>query len=105
MPFIRYGKSTAIGRKVDRIFKHAAIVPEQILELNSIIGIADPVKQKVGIAIVPLLWNYEWESGPALRVLLLPGELEFRRIDMLEHGVKSMITGEIRNFLMSAINK
>jgi len=105
MPFIRYDRSTAIGRKVDRVFKSASIAPDKILELNSIIGIADLVKQKVGITIVPLLRNYEWENDPALRVLPLPGEPECRWIGMLEHGSKSMITGEIRSFLMSAINK
>ncbi|QEI06592.1 LysR family transcriptional regulator [Pigmentiphaga aceris] len=105
MPFIRYDKSTAIGRKVDRVFKSADIVPEQILELNSIIGIADLVKQKVGVTIVPLLRNYEWENDPALRVLSLPGDPEFRRIGMLEHGSKSMITSEIRSFLLKAIGR
>lgn len=101
-PFIRYDRSTAVGRKVERFFRREGIEPQEILELNSIIGIAELVRQRVGVAIIPLLNNFDWEHDPLLRVLPLPGGVEQRTIGILEQGNKSLITGEIRNFLMAA---
>ncbi|NWC57674.1 MULTISPECIES: LysR family transcriptional regulator [Pseudomonas] len=100
-PFIRYDRTTAVGRKVERFFRREAIEPKQILELNSIIGIAELVRQRVGIAIIPLLRNFDWQHDPQLRVLALPGAVEQRTVGILEQGSKSHITGEVRNFLMA----
>ena len=102
-PFIRYDRSTAVGRKVQSIIKSESVEPLEILELNSIIGIADLVRQQVGVAIVPLLKNFDWHKDPSLRVLPLPGDLAVRRVGILEQGTKSAITGEIRKLLMSAV--
>jgi len=101
-PYIRYDSSTAVGRKVTRFFRREAIEPNEILELNSIIGITELVRQQVGVAIVPLLKNFDWQQDPLLRVLPLPGAVGQRTIGMLEHGNKTLITGEIRNLLMAA---
>lgn len=89
----------------DLIIKSESIVPAEILELNSIIGIADLVRQQVGVAIVPLLENFDWHKDPNLRVLPLPDDLAVRRIGMLEQGTKSLITGQIRKLLMAAVAK
>lgn len=101
-PYIRYDSSTAVGRKVTKFFRREAIEPNEILELNSIIGITELVRQQVGVAIVPLLKNFDWQHDPLLRVLPLPGAVGQRTIGMLEQGNKSLITGEIRNLLMAA---
>ena len=103
--FIRYDRSTAVGRKVQSIIKSESIEPLEILELNSIIGIADLVRQQVGVAIVPLLKNFDWDKAPCLRVLPLPGDLAVRRVGILEQGTKSAITGEIHKLLMLAVAK
>lgn len=73
--------------------------------MNSIIGIADLVRQEVGVAIVPLLKNFDWHKAPNLQVLPLPGDLAVRRIGMLEQGTKSLINGQIRKLLMAAVAK
>jgi len=101
-PYIRYDRSTAVGRKVTKFFRREAIEPNEILELNSIIGITELVRQQVGVAIVPLLKNFDWQHDPLLRVLPLPGTVGQRTVGMLEQGNKTLITGEIRNLLMAA---
>lgn len=78
-PFIRYDRSTAVGRKVQSIIKSESVEPLEILELNSIIGIADLVRQQVGVAIVPLLKHFDWHKDPGLRVLNLPFALQADR--------------------------
>lgn len=100
-PFIRYDRTTAVGRKVERFFRQEAIEPEEILELNSIIGIAELVRQQVGVTIIPLLNNFDWQHDPLLRVLPLPDTVGRRTVGILEQGSKSLITGEIRSLLMA----
>lgn len=101
-PFIRYDKTTAVGRKVDTFFRREGIEPNEILELNSIIGIAELVRQQVGVAIIPLLKNFDWQHDPLLRVLPLPDTVGQRTVGILEQGNKSLITGEIRTLLIAA---
>ncbi|MGE8453406.1 MAG: LysR family transcriptional regulator, partial [Pseudomonadales bacterium] len=76
--------------------------PQQILELNSILGIAALVRQQVGVSLVPLLQNVNWNDDPALKVLSLPGPQEFRSISIVEQGRKRHLTGEINRLLRVA---
>ena len=89
-PFLQFDRSLWTGRLVHNALEQLAIKPRIGLELNSIEAIAVLVRQRYGIAIVPLLANAEWPEQQ-LAVKDLPGRAIMRRVGMLErreHGKK-----------------
>lgn len=102
-PYIRYDRNTATGARADRVLRRLRVKPQEILELNSILGIAALVRQQVGVSLVPLLQHVYWDQDPALAVLPLPGPLEFRSISIVEQGRKRHLTSEISKFLRAAL--
>lgn len=103
-PYIRYDRNTATGSKADRVLRRLRVKPREILELNSILGIAALVRQQVGVSLVPLLQNVHWNEDPALKVLSLPGPQERRSISIVEQGRKRHLTGEISRLLRVALD-
>ncbi|CAB3738748.1 LysR family transcriptional regulator [Achromobacter piechaudii] len=103
-PYIRYDRNTATGSKAARVLHRLRVKPQEILELNSILGIAALVRQQVGVSLVPWLQNVYWNEDPALKVLPLPGPQEFRSISIIEQGRKRHLTGEINRLLRVAFD-
>jgi DNA-binding transcriptional LysR family regulator len=102
-PFIRFERGTQTGARVDRLLRRLRLVPRELLELNSMLAIAELVRRNVGFTIVPVLKNFNWENDPALRVLPLPGRPMARRIGMLEKGQRSHITGVVRGEMLAQL--
>lgn len=78
-PFLRFDRSERTGVLVEQALRrlgHPKL--QEFLELNSIEALAELVRQRVGVALLPLLRKAGWEQDPALRVLPLPG-LPLRR--------------------------
>ncbi|MGF6763629.1 DNA-binding transcriptional LysR family regulator [Paraburkholderia sp. GAS33] len=99
-PFIRYDRATATGAQIERLLRRVGTRPRQILELDSILGISELVRQGVGVAIVPMLAHSGWHKDPALRVFPVPDGTYSRRVGMLEPSRKGHITGIIRQHLV-----
>jgi len=99
-PFIRFDRRTPTGARIDRILRRLRLVPNEFLELNSLLAIVELVRKNVGFTLAPLLKNFDWESDPALCVLELPGRPLARRLGMLENGRRSHITGVVREEML-----
>lgn len=99
-PFIRFDRRTPTGARIDRILRRLRLVPNEFLELNSLLAIVELVRKNVGFTLAPLLKNFDWESDPALCVLELPGRPLARRLGMLENGRRSHIIGVVREEML-----
>ncbi|MBN3761664.1 LysR family transcriptional regulator [Burkholderia sp. Ac-20365] len=83
-PFIRYDRSTGIGREIERILQKMHIKPKEILEVNAIGTIMDLVRQNVGVSIIPQLKQVAWDREKSLTVLPLLGSTSGRVIGIYE---------------------
>ena len=104
-PFIRFDRHTPTGARIDRLLRRLGLVPRELIELNSLLAIAELVRRNIGFTVAPLLKNFNWESDPALRVLQLPGRPLARRIGMLERGPRSHITGVVREEMLAQLKR
>lgn len=89
-PFLQFDRTLWTGRLVTYALEQLGVTPNIALELNSIEAIAQLVRQRYGVAIVPHLANAEW-SEQQLTVKALPGRPIMRGVGMLErhkHGKK-----------------
>jgi DNA-binding transcriptional LysR family regulator len=88
--FLQFDRSLWTGRLVDYALEQVGIKPRIAFELNSIEAIAQLVRQRYGVAIVPHLANAEW-AEQQLVIKELPGRPIMRAVGMLErhqHGKK-----------------
>lgn len=88
--FLQFDRSLWTGRLVSYALEQVGVQPKIAFELNSIEAIAQLVRQRYGVAIVPHLANAEW-AGQQLVVKDLPGRPILRAVGMLErhqHGKK-----------------
>jgi DNA-binding transcriptional LysR family regulator len=88
--FLQFDRSLWTGRLVSYALEQVGVEPKIAFELNSIEAIAQLVRQRYGVAIVPHLANAEW-AEQQLVVKDLPGRPIMRAVGMLErhqHGKK-----------------
>ena len=104
-PFIRFDRHTQTGARIDRLLRRLGLKPRELLEINSLLAIAELVRRNVGFAVAPLLQNFNWEHDPALRVLQLPGRPVARRLGLLERGQRTHITAVVREELLSQLGR
>ena len=91
-PFLQFDRTLWTGRLVNYALEQLGIQPRIALELNSVEAIAQLVRQRFGVAIVPHLANAEW-ADQQLVVKALPGRPIMRGVGMLErenHGKKQV---------------
>lgn len=91
-PFLQFDRSLWTGRLVSYALKQVGMDPKIAFELNSIEAIAQLVRQRYGVAIVPHLANAEW-AEQQLVIKDLPGRPIMRAVGMLErhqHGKKAV---------------
>lgn len=91
-PFLQFDRTLWTGRLVNYALEQLGIQPRIALELNSVEAIAQLVRQRFGVAVVPHLANAEW-SDQQLIVRPLPGRPVMRTVGMLErenHGKKQV---------------
>ncbi len=101
-PFIRFDRRSLSGTKIDQLLHKNHIVPNEILEVNSLAAIVDLVRQNAGVAIVPVLKHSGWATDPALAILPLPGPRFVRHIGMIENRDRTHITSVVREALYGA---
>jgi DNA-binding transcriptional LysR family regulator len=104
-PFIRFDRHTPTGARIDRLLRRLHLVPRELIELNSLLAIAELVRRNVGFTVSPLLKSFNWENDPALCVLQLPGRPLARRFGMLERGPRSHITGLVREEMLAQLKR
>ncbi len=90
-PFIRYARSSYSGQLVDRYLKDNRIVPNQRLEIDSLLTIASLVARGVGIAIVPDSFSLESLGQEIIRIPL-PGRTQIRKIGMIWSNQSPRVT-------------
>lgn len=104
-PFIRFDRRTPTGVHIDKIMRGMHLVPNEFLELNSMLSIVELVRKNVGFTMAPLLKNFDWESDPGLCILHLPSRPVARRLGILESGRRSHITGVVREELLEQLRR
>jgi len=104
-PFIRFDRRTRTGAHIEKIMRGMHLVPNDFLELNSLLSIVELVRKNVGFTMVPLVKNFDWESDPGLCVLHLPARPIARRLGILESGRRSHITGVVREELLAQLHR
>ncbi|OLL31746.1 LysR family transcriptional regulator [Burkholderia sp. SRS-W-2-2016] len=103
--FLRFDRTQRTGALIDRALRKQRFKVNEFLELNSLEGIAELVRQGIGIAVVPLLRRSSWTRDDALRVVPLPEAGVKRHVGMLEraqHG-KMGVTGALVRELKEVI--
>lgn len=103
--FLRFDRTQRTGVVIDRAIRKQRFKVNEFLELNSLEGIAELVRQGIGVAVVPLLRRSSWMRDDALRVLQMPQSDVRREVGMLEraqHG-KMAVTAAIVRHLTEAI--
>ncbi len=81
-PFIRYDRSVLGGQLADRYLRDQHIVPQQRLEIDSLLGVAALVDQGLGVALLPD-WSSMWSTRYALARIPLPGRAPVRRVGVV----------------------
>jgi DNA-binding transcriptional LysR family regulator len=84
--FLRFDRTQRTGVIIDRALRKQRVKVNEFLELNSLEGIAELVRQGIGVAVVPLLRRSSWMRDEALRVVPLPETGGKRNVGMLERA-------------------
>jgi DNA-binding transcriptional LysR family regulator len=98
--FLRFDRTQRTGVVIDRAIRKQRLKVNEFLELNSLEGIAELVRQGIGVAVVPLLRRSSWMRDDALRVLPLPQTDLTRDVGMLEraqHGKMAVTAALVRH--------
>jgi DNA-binding transcriptional LysR family regulator len=98
--FLRFDRTQRTGVVIDRAIRKQRLKVNEFLELNSLEGIAELVRQGIGVAVVPLLKRSSWMRDDALRVLPLPQTDLTRDVGMLEraqHGKMAVTAAIVRH--------
>ncbi|HEX2010193.1 MAG TPA: LysR substrate-binding domain-containing protein, partial [Roseateles sp.] len=67
----------------EQALRRLKVPVQDFLELNSIEALAELVRQKVGVALLPRLRSASWEQDLTLRVIALPEAGLLRGIGLL----------------------
>lgn len=81
-PFIRYDRAAHSGKLVDRYLKDNHIVPDQRLEIDSLLTIVSLVERGVGVSLVPDSFSI-WYHRTDIVKIPLPQRTPIRRIGMI----------------------
>jgi DNA-binding transcriptional LysR family regulator len=96
-PFLRFDRAERTGALVEQALRKLVKASvQEFLELNSIEALAELVRQRVGVALLPRLRRASWEQDPTLRMIALP-ELALTR------GIGLLYRREVRGALTEAI--
>lgn len=96
-PFLRFDRAERTGALVEQALRRLKVHVQDFLELNSIEALAELVRQKVGVALLPRLRNASWEQDPTLRVIALP------ELASLSRSIGLLYRREVRGALTEAI--
>ncbi len=83
-PFIRFDRAEHTGQLVERTLRRLRAKPTELLELNAIETMADLVRARLGVALLPQLRDAQWAQDSRLRVVDLPGAREARQIALVQ---------------------
>jgi DNA-binding transcriptional LysR family regulator len=102
-PYLRFDRSQRTGMLIENALGRQRVHVNVFLELNSLEGIAELVRQRVGIGIVPLLRHASWTNDSALAFLPLPVPAPPREIGMLvrSKSVRTSLIKQIHEELLS----
>ncbi|MFM0129240.1 LysR family transcriptional regulator [Paraburkholderia sediminicola] len=98
--FLRFDRTQRTGVVIDRAIRKQRFKVNEFLELNSLEGIAELVRQGIGVAVVPLLRHSSWMRDEALRVMSLSQTNARRNMGMLEraeHGKMAVTAALVRH--------
>jgi DNA-binding transcriptional LysR family regulator len=104
-PFLRFDRRTPTGARIEQTLRRRGLKPRDFIELNSVLSIVELVRQRAGVALVPLLKTFDWEHDPALCVLPISGRPAIRRVGMLEPAGGTPITRAVREQVQARLKR
>ncbi|RXV64246.1 LysR family transcriptional regulator [Burkholderia stabilis] len=105
IPYIRFDPTTRTGQHVACLMRRLRVQVDPVLQINSVLAIADLVRQNVGISIVPHLRHAAWNDDPQLFVKPVPGSDWRRTIGWYDSGRQPVATAIVKNQLIAALTE
>jgi len=101
--FLRFDRRVRTGQVVEQALQKAGLVVTEYLELNSIETIVALVRERVGVAVLPLLIRGNWLSDPLLNVIPISNPPTLRTVGMVQRASddRKALTGEIVDSLQA----
>jgi DNA-binding transcriptional LysR family regulator len=84
--FLRFDRRVRTGQVVEQALEKAGLMVNEYLELNSIETIVALVREKVGVAVLPLLIRGNWLNDPLLRVIPISSPPTLRTVGMVQRA-------------------
>ncbi|BCF94288.1 MULTISPECIES: LysR substrate-binding domain-containing protein [Paraburkholderia] len=84
--FLRFDRRVRTGQVVEQALEKAGLMVNEYLELNSIETIVALVREKVGVAVLPLLIRGNWLNDPLLRVIPIASPPTLRTVGMVQRA-------------------
>ena len=84
--FLRFDRRVRTGQVVEQALEKAGLMVNEYLELNSIETIVALVREKVGVAVLPLLIRGNWLNDPLLRVIPISSPPALRTVGMVQRA-------------------
>ncbi|SIT36968.1 Transcriptional regulator, LysR family [Paraburkholderia piptadeniae] len=84
--FLRFDRRVRTGQVVEQALQKSGLTVNEYLELNSIETIVALVREKVGVAVLPLLNRGNWQSDPSLRVISIGSPPTLRTVGMVQRA-------------------
>ncbi|MEM5438685.1 LysR family transcriptional regulator [Paraburkholderia diazotrophica] len=84
--FLRFDRRVRTGQVVEQALQKSGLTVNEYLELNSIETIVALVREKVGVAVLPLLNRGNWQSDPLLRVISIGSPPTLRTVGMVQRA-------------------
>jgi DNA-binding transcriptional LysR family regulator len=84
--FLRFDLRVRTGQVVEQALEKAGLMVNEYLELNSIETIVALVREKVGVAVLPLLIRGNWLNDPLLRVIPISSPPTLRTVGMVQRA-------------------
>jgi DNA-binding transcriptional LysR family regulator len=101
--FLRFDRRVRTGQVVEQALLKAGLMVNEYLELNSIETIVALVREKVGVAVLPLLIRGNWLNDPLLRVIPISSPPALRTVGMVQRASddRKALTREIVDTLQA----
>ncbi|RXV64208.1 LysR family transcriptional regulator [Burkholderia stabilis] len=105
IPYIRFDPTSLTGQHVTSLVRRLRVQVDPVLQIDSVLPIADLVRQNVGISIVPHLRHAGWNDDPQLFVKSVPGSTWRRTIGWYDSGRQPLASAIVKNRLLAALTE
>ena len=95
-PYIQYDRKVLGGQLAEKYLKEQSIRPQQRLEIDGLMAIANLVANEIGVSLLPD-WAPMWNGSLPIKRIELPGRAPLRRVGLIwgKHGPRVSLIKQI----------